>query len=293
MRVIRSIVGPGHPDYDVLIRIQNFIYAQVGGQAGLHEKVPELIREAIDFVIDPIRTGRTSFDHLDNVEKTFIGLKTEHFVRDLLDVPKGIRDLVIDGMDVDIKNTTGSTWMIPPETYREEEPCIVIASDEHANRCWFGLFVARRSYLTKPNRDQKRSVSAAARQHILWLLEGVPYPRSRWAAIDMLRFRELRKIRGGTKRVAAFFSENLRKAIHRSVVQALLFDQHDYMKRLRENSGARDRLRPLGIALLSGKYDRAAISDLMLPRTGIDEHIAVKPKNEEEAIYLRSRSLIG
>jgi hypothetical protein len=35
----------------------------------------------------------------------------------------------LDGLDVDIKNTTADTWMIPPETYKNEDPCLVIASD--------------------------------------------------------------------------------------------------------------------------------------------------------------------
>lgn len=292
MRVIPSSVGPDHADYATLALIRDAILAKAHGPDRLLQRFPELVREAIDFVIDAVRTGRTRFHDLDNVEKTFVGLKIEHALRDFLDVPKGIRDLDIAGMHVDIKNTTGNTWMIPPETFSREEPCIVVASEDATHRCWLGILMARRSYLTAPNRDGKRGVSSAGFRHILWLVQGEQYPRSPWAELDMERFRELRRMKGGTKRAAAFFRENQKKPTHRSVVQALLFDQRDYMKRLRGNGGARDVLRKEQIALLSGTYDRALIQELRLPSTRADEFIAVKPSDARQSAILRSRRLI-
>ena len=93
------------------------------------------------------------------------------------------------------------------------------------------------------------------RRNILWLVEGALYPKSSWDGIDMARFRDLRRIRGGTKRAAAFFRENLGRPVHRLLIQALLHDQRDYMKRVRGNGGARDLLKTEGILLLSGTYD--------------------------------------
>lgn len=199
-------------------------------------------------------------EELDKVEKTFIGLKVEHFLRDWLDVPKGLsRDLRIDGLEVDIKNTIGSTWMIPVETYWDEEPCLLIATAKFDGRCWLGLVVAREAYLGGENRDRKRSITEAGRRNILWLVEDVPYLPSRWVELDMKRFRELRSVDGGTKRAAMFFRENVGKVIHRSVIEALLHDQYDYMKRVRGSGGARDVLEPEGILVLNGtkKKDRA------------------------------------
>ncbi len=244
----------GHPDFKTLNKIRDAIFGLAGGVDRLALEFPLLVRDAVDFVIDPVRTARTRVADLDNVEKTFVGLKIEHYFRDLLNVPKGLRDLVIDGTDVDIKNTVGATWMIPPETYRTEDPCVLIATAEAEGLCRLGLMVARDVYLTKPNRDMKRGVSAAGRINIMWLLERGAFPRSRWDGLDMKRFRDLRKLRGGTKRAALFFEENLDQPIHRSIVQALLFDQDDYMKRLRGNGGARDVLGPKGIALFSGAW---------------------------------------
>ena len=242
----------------------------------LKEKLPSLVADAIEFVIDPVRTARTSIEELDNVEKTFVGLKVEHFFRDFIDLPKGIRDLRIEGFDLDIKNTIGKTWMIPPETYRQEEACLLIASATKGRTCSLGLLVARDGNLTKPNRDGKRGVSKLGRQSILWLIKEEPMPKSRWEGIEMVRFRELRKLRGGKKRAAAFFRENQERPVHRAIVQALLFDQNDYMKRLRENGGARDLLWVEGILLLSGAFDRLKIARLNLPPIERDEFIAVK-----------------
>ncbi len=293
MRNIRSTVKPGHPDFLRLQAIADVVVEKMGGSEEVHEVFPLMIREVIDQIIDPVTTGRTRFEHLDNVEKTFIGLKVEHVLRDLMDVPKGLRDLIIDGLDVDVKNTVRNTWTIPPETYRAEEPCLLIASDEEENLCWFGVIFAKDDYLTAgKNRDAKRSVSAEGFRHILWILESQPYPRSRWLDISMDRFRELRTVYGGNKRLAMFLRENLNKVIHRSVVQALLFDQKDYMKRLRENGGVRDILRKEGIAVLSGFYDRETIQQLSLPRVEPDEIIAADCQSSQQRDMLRAKGLI-
>jgi len=283
-------MGPEHPDYETLIAIANDIGERV--PTGLEDAVSNLILDAVEFVLDPVRTGRTKITQLDNVEKTFIGLKVEHFIRDILDAPKGIRDLVLAGRDVDVKNTVGSrwAWMIPPETYRHEEPCLLIAANEATRTAWMGLIIAREAYLGAPNRDAKRGIRAPAYQNILWLANGIPWPRDRWNGIDMARFRELRRVKGGSVRAAAFFSENLRKPIHRKVVEALLFDQLDPMKRLRGNRGAKDILKPLGIALMSGVYFNPTLEQLHLPRIGNDEFIAIDIRTaEERAIILEQR----
>ena len=166
--------------------------------------------------------------------------------------------------------------MIPPETYRQEEPCLLIATATRDNTCSLGLLVARDQYLTRPNRDKKRGVSKEGRSKILWLVQRATLPPSRWDGIDMLEFRNLRSIRGGTRRAAAFFREYLNRKTHRSVIQSLLFDQDDYMKRLRGNGGARDILAPEGIALLSGAYDSSKILQLGLTPLASDEFIAVR-----------------
>lgn len=285
--VATSAVDHLHPDHSVLATIAADLAVRIGARPD--HAFAEKVLEAIEFVLDPVRTGRTSIVQLDNVEKTFIGLKVEHFVRDLLDAPKGVRDLRVAGHDVDIKNTVGQSWgwMIPPETYRTEEPVLLIAADESERKAWMGLMLARDSYLAKPNRDGKRGVLTSAYPNILWLARGLDWPPNRWAQFDMARFRELRAIRGGSKRAARFFEENLRKITHRRVLEALLFDQKDPMKRLRGNGGAPDILKPKGIRLLSGKFNAPVLRQLGFV-VAADEFVAIEPTSPEEKSLLKS-----
>lgn len=289
--VVASDVAPGHPDFGILSEIHADIQAR---NPDIVRAFPLLVQAALDFVLDPVRTGRNRLAQLDNVEKTFIGLKVEHLLRDGLEAPKGIRDLVLAGYNVDVKNTVGTSWawMIPPETYAVEEPCLLAALDEVRREVWLGLFIARESYLGKENRDRKRGILTGSYRNILWLVRAAPLPPDPWEGLDMARFREIRKIRTGNARVATFFRENLRRATNRRVLQALLFPQIDYMKRLRSNGGAKDILRDEGIALLSGAYNSGAIERLGLPRIGGDEFIAIIPQDENERTILREEGAL-
>lgn len=241
--------SPDERDLILLRPVASAIERSAGGPEALAEAFPRLVRDAIDYVIDPVRTARTSVAELDNVEKTFLGLKVEHFLRDFLNVPRGVRDLDIGGFDVDVKNTTASSWMIPRETYSEDGVCLLSRIDDSASRCSLGLIVARDEYLGKENRDKKRSVHKLGRTKIHWLLNRVPFTASHWSGLDMVRFCELRAHPGGSERAAIFFQENLGVRVNRRVVESLLHDQRDFMKRLRGNQGAKDILVPLGIEL--------------------------------------------
>lgn len=282
MRMLPSQVSPGHPDYPALSGLRDAILRLTGGPERLRTDFPDTIREAIDFVLDPIRTGRTALQDLDNVEKTFVGLKIEHCLRDLLGAPKGIRDLVIDGYDIDVKNTLDNAWMIPPETYAAEDPCLVVTSKDAESTCWLGLMIARQSYLNAPNRDGKRGVKSQALRHVLWLVEGAPYPPSVWRGFDMALFNRLRQMHPGTARAVAFFRATQDREVPREVVQALLHDQLDPLKRLRRNQGARGVLEAQGIALLSGSFGRRVLRALDRPEIAPDAFIAIAPRSPAE-----------
>lgn len=269
-------MDPQHPDFAQLSKIRDEIFRRLGDEAALAKTFPILVRDAIDFVLDPVHTARTRIVELDNVEKTFIGLKVEHFFRDKLDIPKGVRDLRIVDEDVDVKHTVQNSWTIPPETYRVEGPCVLIMTAEDQGFCRLGLIRARDAYLTPgKNRDAKRTVSAAGKANILWLLPEAHFPVSRWHGLDMEAFRALRKIKGGAERAAKFFEANLNRPTHRSVIQALLYDQDDYMKRLRGNGGARDKLK--GVALLSGmRKDDVKLARVHGVELAADEMVAIR-----------------
>jgi hypothetical protein len=291
-KVPSSRVVVGHPDYPLLATLAVEIEARLGSRPA--DAFVRVMTEAIEFVLDPVRTGRTLLSDLDNVEKTFVGLKIEHYIRDLLDAPKGVRDLELLDHDVDIKNTVSRSWswMIPPETYRAEDPVILLAADEDERKSWMGLMLARDQYLGAPNRDGKRGILVPAYANILWLAPGSDWPLSRWAGIDMKRFRELRQVKIGKHRAALFFTENQRRITHRSVLVALLFDQKDPMKRLRSNGGAPDVLTPNGIALLSGRYN-APIADALGFKLTSDEFVALTPKDDQELHLLQEAGELG
>ena len=65
-----SIMSESHPDFAALAMIRDGIHAHAGGAQQLHSALPILIKNAVDFVIDPVRTARTSISELDTVEKT-------------------------------------------------------------------------------------------------------------------------------------------------------------------------------------------------------------------------------
>lgn len=298
MRVIRAQVDDTHPDYPVLSMLRDAIAVRAEGIENLTVKFPVIVREAVDFVLDPVQTARTRLQELDNVEKTFIGLKLEHFVRDMLDVPKGLkRDLEIGGMDVDIKNTVGNNWSIPQETYLSSEPCLLMAVDEIAHTCFLGLIIAKPAYLHggKGNRDTKRGVSKAGFKNILWLVRGASFPQSKFIGLNMDRFRELRKTLLGNERVAQFCRENLRRVVHRDVMHGLLFDQYDYMKRLRANGGAPDTLRHEQIAILIGTTlkERKLAADLGFPDLKPDEVLPIQPLSAHETTLMQSEGVIA
>ncbi len=269
--------------------LRDEIARKAGGMTKLKATFPELVRDAVDFLLDSVRTARTRVRELDNVEKTFIGLKLEHFVRDMLDVPKGLRDLRIAGIDVDIKNTVNSNWSIPIETYRSAEPCLLMIVNDEKFTCSLGLIIAKETYLHKGagNRDSKRGVSKTGRENILWLLKETPFPASRFSGLNMERFRQLRKALRGNERVAQFWRENLGRIVHRDVMQSLLHDQNDYMKRLRANGGAQDILVREGIDILIGTYriDKELAVEVGIPELGTDEIVGVRiPSLEEWAL---------
>lgn len=284
-----SRVISGHPDFELLSKIANEVRRRVG--SNLESALGLIAMSAVEFVLDPVKTGRTIVDDLDKIEKTFIGLKIEHYLRDILDAPQGVRDLQLLGHDVDVKNTVRDrgTWMIPPESIRDEGICLLVSSSPRRRKSSLGLILAKASYLNKPNRDQKCSIKSSAFSDILWLAQEVDWPANIWESIDMKRFRELRSLKvSGAARAAAFFRENLNKPIHRNVVLSLLHEQKDAMKRLRSNNGAKDLLRLEGIALLSGTYFNGTLSLLKLPMIDTHEFIAVEPEDEQSLTILRA-----
>lgn len=275
-----------HRDYEVVQRLEAALVRQAGGSIDkLKKDLPILIRAAIDEVIDAPRTGRVHASELEKTEKTYIGTKIEILVRNYFRLPKGILDLTIDGLDVDVKNTLGGSWMIPREAVGK--PCILVASDEDKHTCFFGIFVAHLDNLTlSTNQDQKRAVSAAGFRNIHWILVDEPYPDSFWSKLGEKKTRAIMRGASGSERISSLFRLAQEIPVHRDIVQAVA-QQKDYMKRLRRNGGARDVLAREGIAILSGTFDSALIGALNLGTLTADEFVSYQPVDADEIALLR------
>lgn len=272
----------------VLIRkLEKAVLRSAKSAERFQQQIPLLLRKAIDEVIDAPRTGRFTIDDLEKTEKTYLGTKVEILLRGWLAIPKGkILDLSIDGIEVDIKNTMASNWMIPSEAIGH--PCILVQTDERLSRFSIGLFVAQMESLCPgKNRDGKRSISAEGRHHIYWMLEDQIYPENIWTGFDAALREKIVSYPPGTKRVDALFRFVQRKPISRAHVLAVA-PQKDAMKRLRKNGGARDSLARDGIALLSGNYDKDLIARLGLPLCKNDEFISYAPASDGHKALLRT-----
>jgi hypothetical protein len=190
-----------------------------------------------------------------------------------------------------VKSTTGgkSDWMIPREAI--DQLLILLRVNEESSKCAIGLARARPDYLRAgTNQDKKTSFSAAGTANIWWLVSDFGYTPNFWTLINT-ELRDMIMNSGkGTKRLAALFENCIGMPISRVQVQAVAA-QDDYMKRLRANGGARDILKPKGIAILYSETDRDLMRKLGLT-FGYREFLSHRARDEREATLLREAGKI-
>jgi hypothetical protein len=145
-----------------------------------------LLRDCLDRAIDGGRTGRFVVDDVQQSAKTAIGTDVEIAVRNAMGVPKGaVLDLLVDGIETDVKWSTGSkgspgqAWMIPDEALGRIVLLVTAYDTPGASYFAAGLLrvPADGSGLSAPNKDNKRGLKAATReQSVLWLHKQTPMP---------------------------------------------------------------------------------------------------------------------
>jgi len=270
-----------------LTYLADCLRASVDDLDGIVGATAQLIRRAIDEVIDAPRTKRLVLSQCEKTEKTYLGTKVEILFRDAISQPKGeFLDLNLGGVDTDIKHSIGTAWMIPKEAINK--PCVLISENEATARFNLGVIVCRPENLTAGgNRDQKLQVSAYGREQAVWLAKDEPYPRNIWQGFDSGLLARINSHRGGAARVAELFRNLQETPIPRSAIAAIAA-QLDPLKRVRANGGARDILRPEGIAILWGSKDRALIAALDLPGILSDEFISFTPSTAGQARMLQA-----
>lgn len=244
-----------------LDEVHSFFSEALKGQAHAFAKV---LREEIDWLVDSVRTGRTLITELEGPEKTYLGTRIERAIRSFFNLEKGRHDLVVNGIDVDVKNTVATNWMIGQEL--AGVICLIVKISEAQSSFDIGLVRATAEALTaKPNSDRKRSVSAKGRSRIRWLLKAQPLPLPCTAVLPTEVWREISRLPNGNERVAELFRSAVGKIVTREAVHVAA-KQKDFMKRIRKNGGARDLLEAENIRVLGDKkHERALASQLGLP----------------------------
>lgn len=152
------------------------LFIALGTIENFEQRYGKVIRDAMDYVIDGERLGRTRLAEAEKAEKTIFGIKVEAYLRHEFGWPRGeTLDFCWVEIEFDSKATIGKTWMIPPEAVGQL--CLLTRINEDDYFFQVGLLRATLNMLTKgSNQDKKKSVSALGKQHIKWLIPNGSIP---------------------------------------------------------------------------------------------------------------------
>ncbi|OIJ99470.1 restriction endonuclease [Streptomyces monashensis] len=264
------------------------------------ETVARVLRETIDRLLDGEHTGRFDWDDLHKTEKTHAGTLVEiNLLRELgLDSGEDL-DYLIEGIEVDCKFSQKLYgWMIPPEAL--DEICLVVWADDHQGLWSAGLLRANRAKLTtsgtvtkKGNRDGKFQLTKQHRSLVTWLWHEERLEENLLLHLDTETRDAILNAGAGSKRspgqakINELFRRVQGRRISRTVIRTLAM-QKDYMKRVRYNGGAREKLRKEGILICGDYPNHQAVAEqlgLPVPQEGESVSIRVveaKPHHEEE-----------
>lgn len=150
------------------------VFATLASKPGLAAIIAQGLRQSFDEVIDGARTGRYCIAQLEKTEKTYIGTKVEIVLRDKLELARGqILDNLINGIEVDTKFSLSGNWMIPKEAVGRL--CVVVSGSDDSGQFSIGLLRMDIENLTNgSNQDGKKSVSAAGKSRIAWIIQNAP-----------------------------------------------------------------------------------------------------------------------
>lgn len=243
-----------------LAKVRDAFEAQLA--AGLIDRTAAMLRSTIDQLLDGVHTGRYQWSQLYKTEKTHAGTLVE------INLRREFKDFIVDGeeldyrvagIDVDCKFSQDEFgWMFPPEAVGKI--CLVMwASDEKA--LWsMGLLRASESFLTSGNgnRDKKRTLLAEHRNRIIPIATRAALPGNVYLSLPQSTVQHiLDEKASGQERINRLFRSAPGRLIGRGAI-ATAGQQDDFMKRVRENGGARSRLRREGIIILGHEHHAIA-----------------------------------
>lgn len=241
-------------------------------------QIGRVLRDTIDQLLDGVHTGRYRWRELYKTEKTHAGTLVE------INLQRRFRekfqdgttlDYLIDGIEVDCKFSQDLfKWMIPPEA--EDHLCLLVWASDEESKWSVGLIRASNPHLSSgENRDRKRTLSKSGREAITWLFKDSQLPPNVFLQLRPEQVQDiLNPKQSGQKSVNRLFMHAQQLIVGRAAV-ATAAQQDDFMKRVRENGGAREKLRPFGIAILGHEHQQIA-RDLDLPSPHKGEFLSVR-----------------
>ncbi len=243
-----------------------------------------VLRETLDQLYDGQRTGRYRWDQLYKTEKTHCGTLVEINLQRAFHFEDGaVLDYTIAGVEVDCKfSQTLGGWMIPPEA--RDHVCLLVWAEDLTARWSAGLLRVTADRLnTGGNRDSKATLNGRGRAAIRWLFKETPLPPNVLLQLPRAVVDGIMALRSGQQRVNAIFREAPGRIVGRGVI-ATLAQQDDYMKRLRENGGARTTLRKEGMIILGQYHAHVRIARALgVPEPGEGDSVAVRVAPSEQS----------
>lgn len=140
-----------------------------------------------------------------------------------------------------------------------DQLCLVIGADDTSGTFSAGLIRASLSVLTQgANQDKKRTLKAAGKQHIQWLVQNGRLPQNFLLSLTDEMRRAVLSPRSGKQRLLALFEHVNDRLISRSVLLQVAQLKGDPLRRARE---AKQILASRGFRVLCATYggERAEI----------------------------------
>ncbi len=256
------------------------------GKRATEKMVAEILRSTIDQLLDGQHSGRYLWSTLFKTEKTHAGTLVEINIQRAFRFSDGeLLDFEIAGVEVDCKfSQDPHGWMFPPEAVGHL--CLVVWASDSLGVWSLGLLRANTEYLNPgKNRDSKRTLMAEKRSAISWLFHNRPLPPNVYLKLTEQQVKDILSQRSGQRRVNRLFVHARKMIVGRGAV-ATAAQQDDFMKRVRENGGARTALRPLGIAIFGHEHRRIAKAlGLPVPEKGelVSAQLTRAPPNSPRA----------
>lgn len=252
-------------------------------------RMAEVFRRTFDQLYDGQHTGRYKLDQLFKTEKTHFGTLIEMNLQRELKLDDGATlDFNIAGHEVDCKYSHTGAWMLPIESF--DQIVLLTQADDKQSTWSAGLVrVTEQNRRTSENRDRKTGLNTHGRADISWLFKDAQMPPNALLSLPAAEVEAIMSARSGQARVNELLRRATNRRLTRSII-ATVAQQDDFMKRVRENGGARTALRPEGYLILGGDYNEHKLTAEKLgcevPQPGEIVSVKVVPAKPESGVRI-------